>query len=130
MVLKMVINTNKDTIIKEKEGAALNKIIKILLAAVGVIILGITIFVLIFWLEMRPDKSEMEKVTKQAEEYLEKNYKDGNYEIYDVLYDNMGNYSKFEYAAKVRKIDSNVEFLIYYNAETDTMEDSLTSELY
>ena len=71
---------------------------------------------------MSPNKVEEEKVKTQAEEFLNSNY-DGEYEIYDVLYDNMGNFN-FEYAAKVRNKSTGEEFLIYYNDELQTMEDS------
>ena len=72
---------------------------------------------------MSPNKSEEEKVKMQAEEFLNSNY-DGEYEIYDVLYDNMGNFNYFKYAAKVRDKSTEEDFLVYYNDELQEMEDS------
>ena len=72
---------------------------------------------------MSPNKSEEEKVKIQAEEFLNANY-DGEYEIYDVLYDNMGNFNYFKYAAKVRDKSTGEDFLIYYNDGLQEMEDS------
>lgn len=74
---------------------------------------------------MTPDKSEEKKVIEQTEEYLEIEYPDVDYENYDVLYDNMGNFDQFEYAAKVRDLDSGEEFLVYYNDNSKQMEDSI-----
>ena len=65
---------------------------------------------------MSPNKSEEEKVKMQAEEFLNSNY-DGEYEIYDVLYDNMGNFNYLKYAAMVRDKSTEGDFLIYYNDE-------------
>ena len=72
---------------------------------------------------MSPNKSEEEKVKMQAEEFLNSNY-DGEYEIYDVLYDNMGNFNYFKYAAKVRDKSTEEDFLVYYNDDLQEMEDS------
>ena len=72
---------------------------------------------------MSPNKPEKEKVKMQAEEFLNSNY-DGEYEIYDVLYDNMRNFNYFEYAAKVRDKSTGEVFLVYYNDELQEMEDS------
>jgi len=60
---------------------------------------------------------------------LEVHYDSGDYEIYDVLYDNMGNYTMFDYAAKVRDVNTSEEFLVYYNEQADQMEDSLRYDL-
>lgn len=103
----------------------LNKLIKVLLTLFGFIVSAIAILALIFFLEMKPDKDEEEKVRVQAEEYLEENYKDQDFEIYDVLYDNMGNFGYFEYAALVRNTDTGVEFKVYYNNTTQKVEDDL-----
>lgn len=83
--------------------------LKIMLSILGVILIGIGILVVLFLLEMKPDKDKEEKVRIQAEQYLKEHFND-NFEIYDTLYDNMGNFS-FEYAAKVRDKKSNIEIL-------------------
>ncbi|MFZ0443482.1 MAG: hypothetical protein WAM95_04980, partial [Bacillus sp. (in: firmicutes)] len=67
----------------------MNKYLKITLCILGVILLGMGIFVVAFLLEMKPDKDKEEEVRIQAEQYLEDNFND-NFEIYDTLYDNMG----------------------------------------
>ena len=82
-------------------GDVLNKYLKITLGVLAAILLGIGLLVVVFVLEMKPDKDEEEKIKIQAKQYLEDKFND-NFEIYDTLYDNMGNF-EFEYAAKVRE---------------------------
>jgi len=94
--------------------------LNVLIAIIGVITVGISLIILSFFVGMTPDKTEITKVTKQAEEYPNEKY-----EIYDTLYDNMGNFPQFDYAAKVRNLDSDETFLVYYNDKTEQMEDSL-----
>ncbi|HWO97234.1 MAG TPA: hypothetical protein VNM45_13060 [Bacillus sp. (in: firmicutes)] len=103
----------------------MNKYLKITLGILGVIVLGIGLLVVTFVLEMKPDKDREEQVRSQAEQYLEDKFND-SFEIYDTLYDNMGNF-EFEYAAKVRSED-NIEFLVYFNEEKKRMEDSYIAE--
>jgi hypothetical protein len=104
----------------------LNKYIKITFGILGVILLGIGILVVAFILEMKPDKNKEEEVRIQAEQYLEDNFND-NFEIYETLYDNMGNF-EFEYAAKVRDKKTNTEFLVYYDDETKQMMDTYIAD--
>ena len=104
----------------------MNKYLKIILGVLGVILLGIGLLVVAFVLEMKPDKDEEEKIKIQAEQYLEDKFND-NFEIYDTLYDNMGNFG-FEYAAKVRDKKTNTEFLVYYNDETEQMVDTYIAD--
>lgn len=103
--------------------------LKALLAIIGVIIAAVILLVLVIIVDLSPEKSEERAVVEQAEEYLEKNYNNEDYEIYDVLYDNMGNFTLFDYAAKVRNLNTGEEFLVYYNKKADQMEDSLKYEL-
>ena len=107
-------------------GDVLNKYLKITLGILGVILLGIGILIVAFLLEMKPDKDKEEEVRIQAEQYLEDNFND-NFEIYDTLYDNMGNFG-FEYAAKVRDKKTNTEFLVYYDDETKQMVDTYIAD--
>lgn len=107
-------------------GNVLNKYLKITLGVLGVIVLGIGILMFDFVLSMKPDKDKEEQVRVQAEQYLEENFEDGRYEIYDVWYDNM-DIKPFEYASKVRSED-NIEFLVYLNKENKTMEDTYVAE--
>ena len=103
-------------------GDVLKIFLKIILGILGVILIGIGIIVVVFQLEMKPDKDKEKEVRIQAEQYLEDNFND-NFEIYDTLYDNMGNFG-FEYAAKVRDKKTNIEFLAYYDDETKQMVDT------
>ena len=104
----------------------MNKYLKITLGVLGVILLGIGLLVVAFVLEMKPDKDEEEEVKIQAEQYLEDKFND-NFEIYDTLYDNMGNFG-FEYAAKVRDKKTNTQFLVYYDDETKQMVDTYIAD--
>ena len=107
-------------------GDVLKIFLKIILSILGVILIGIGIIVVVFLLEMKPDKDKEEEVRIQAEQYLEDNFND-NFEIYDTLYDNMGNFG-FEYAAKVRDKKTNIEFLAYYDDETKQMVDTYIAD--
>ena len=107
-------------------GDVLKIFLKIILSILGVILIGIGIIVAVFLLEMKPDKDKEEEVRIQAEQYLEDNFND-NFEIYDTLYDNMGNFG-FEYAAKVRDKKTNIEFLAYYDDETKQMVDTYIAD--
>ncbi|WHY79993.1 hypothetical protein QNH20_12975 [Neobacillus sp. WH10] len=104
----------------------MNKYLKITLGVLAVILLGIGLLVVAFVLEMKPDKDEEEKIKIQAEQYLEDKFND-NFEIYDTLYDNMGNF-EFEYAAKVREKKTNTQFLVYYDDETNQMVDTYIAD--
>ncbi len=105
-----------------KGGDVLNKYLKITLGVSAVILLGIGLLVVTFVIEMKPDKDEEEKIKIQAQQYLEDEFND-NFEIYDTLYDNMGNFG-FEYAAKVREKKVGTEFLVFYDDETEQMVDT------
>lgn len=107
-------------------GDVLNKFLKITLGVLGVILLGIGLLVVAFVLEMKPDKDEEEKIKIQAEQYLEDKFND-NFEVYDTLYDNMGNFG-FEYAAKVRDKKDKTEFLVYYDNETEQIVDTYIAD--
>ena len=107
-------------------GDVLKIFLKIILSILGVILIGIGIIVVVFQLEMKPDKDKEKEVRIQAEQYLEDNFND-NFEIYDTLYDNMGNFG-FEYAAKVRDKKTNIEFLAYYDDETKQMVDTYIAD--
>ncbi|WP_068677348.1 hypothetical protein [Oceanobacillus sp. Castelsardo] len=104
----------------------MNKYLKIILGVLGVILLGFGLLVVAFLFEMKPDKDEEEKIKLQAEQYLEDKFND-NFEIYDTLYDNMGNF-EFEYAAKVRDKNTSIQFLVYYDDKTKQMVDTYVTE--
>ncbi|WP_298828832.1 hypothetical protein [uncultured Planococcus sp.] len=104
----------------------MRKSLKVILVILGVIFLGIAVLVISFNLSMKPDSDREEKIRQEADRYLQANFND-DFEIYATLYDNMGNF-EFEYAAKVREIRSNTEFLVYPDAETEQMVDTYVSD--
>ncbi|TKH06611.1 hypothetical protein FC682_03800 [Peribacillus simplex] len=103
---------------------------KILLTLLGVFLIllaGVMILMFSFTQGMKADPDEEKKVRDQAERYLEKTF-DEETEIYDVLYDNMGNWGYFEYAAKVKHKIYGTQFLVFFNDETGEMEDTFLSD--
>ncbi|MFJ7747884.1 hypothetical protein [Peribacillus sp. NPDC097295] len=102
------------------------KILLILLIIFLFILAGIVILMYSFTQGMKGDADEVKKVRVQAEQYLERKFKNET-KIYDVLYDNMGNFEEFEYAAKVREAKSGTDFLVYSNVHTGKMADSFIS---
>lgn len=104
----------------------MKKIVKIPIITFSLIVIGIAILVFSFVQSMKPDKEKEEAVRMQAEEYLEEKFND-NFEIFDTLYDNMGNFS-FEYAAKVRDKKRHTQFLVYYEDETKQLVDTYIPE--
>ncbi|MBM6616286.1 hypothetical protein [Bacillus suaedaesalsae] len=105
----------------------MKRFLKILLFIIGFVLLAIGILVLIFIQEMKPDKDEEEKVKQLAATYVESNFQD-HIIIYDALYDNMGNFPYFEYAAMARHSRDGTEFLVFYNEETEQTEDSYIAD--
>ncbi len=95
----------------------MKKSIIALIIALSIFISCISILVFSFNQGVKPDKDEEEKIRILAEQYLEEEFND-NFEIFDVLYDNMGNYFYFDYAAKIRDKKSDIKFLVYYNDES------------
>lgn len=104
----------------------MNKYLKIILGVFGVILVGVGIIVVAFTVEMKPVKDKEEEIIVQAEQYLEDHFND-DFEIYDTLYDNMGNFG-FEYAAKVRDNKTNTEFFVYYDDKTKQMTDTYIAD--
>ncbi|UOQ44888.1 hypothetical protein MUN89_02735 [Halobacillus salinarum] len=99
----------------------MKKALKWMFIVLGCVIGVIGFFVIAFIVGMTPDKDEEAKVTAKAEEYLKAEYSD-QMEIYDTLYDNMGNFG-FEYAAKAANYYNHVSFLVYEDSETGKMVD-------
>lgn len=99
----------------------MNKFLKVAFIVLGVIVLGIATLVVTFILSMKPDKDEEDKIKRQAEQYLKDHFND-DFEVYDALYDNMGNF-EFEYAAKVWHKTDGIQFLVYED-ETNQMVDT------
>ncbi|EKN71625.1 hypothetical protein BABA_00430 [Neobacillus bataviensis LMG 21833] len=104
----------------------MSKFLKIFLSILGVIVVGIGILIFSFVQGMKPDKDQEEKIKIQAKQYLAEKFNE-NFEIYDTLYDNMGNF-EFEYAAKVRDKNTHTQFLVYYDDETEQMVDTYIAD--
>lgn len=98
--------------------------VKGILITIGILLALMSLLLFLFLYGMTPSKSESKKVIAQAEEYLEEKYPNEDFEIYDVLYDNMGNYPEFDYAAKVRNETTGEEFLVYYYEQYEQMVDT------
>ena len=105
----------------------MNKYLIILLVFFGAIVIGIGLLIVTYVLGMKPDKDKEEQVRIQAEQYLEEHFNE-NFEVYDILFDNMDNYFEFEYAAKVREKKTNTKFLVYYDDETNQMVDTYIAD--
>ncbi|BDG47340.1 MULTISPECIES: hypothetical protein [Parageobacillus] len=105
----------------------MNKEIKIAIGVFGIFALGIGLFVFSFLQSMKADEDEVKKIKTQAQEYIKNTFKD-KIIIYGTLFDNMGNFSTFDYAAKAENEKDHTQFLIYYNEETKQMEDTYIAE--
>ncbi|CAK6473920.1 hypothetical protein ACPOM7_22685 [Peribacillus castrilensis] len=103
------------------------KILLTLLGVFSIILVGVVILLFSFTQSMKADPDEEKKIRVQAERYLEETFDEGT-EIYDVLYDNMGNRGYFEYAAKVKHEKYGTKFLVFFNGETGEMEDTFLSD--
>ncbi|MFA1710553.1 hypothetical protein ACDX66_02450 [Peribacillus frigoritolerans] len=103
------------------------KILLTLLGVFSIILVGVVILLFSFTQSMKADPDEEKKIRVQAERYLEETFEEGT-EIYDVLYDNMGNRGYFEYAAKVKHEKYRTQFLVFFNDETGEMEDTFLSD--
>lgn len=104
----------------------MNKFLKVALVVFGAIILRIAILVFSFLQSMKPDKEKEEKVKIQAEQYLDEKF-NNNFEIYDILHDNMGNFN-FEYGANIRDKKNNITFYVYYSDAKDKMVDTYAAD--
>lgn len=94
------------------------------IALICVVIVGV-LFVL-FWWSMKPNSKEVTKTKEMAVPYIQNTF-GKEAEIFDVLYDNMGNFSQFTYAANVRHKDG-TDFLVYRNEETNQIENTYVKE--
>lgn len=66
------------------------KILLTLLGVFSIILVRVVILLFSFTQSMKADPDEEKKTRDQAERYVEETFDEGT-EIYDVLYDNMGN---------------------------------------
>jgi hypothetical protein len=105
----------------------MNKKIKIGIGVFVIIAFGIGFLAFAFLQSMRADEDEVKKVKIQAQEYIKNTFEDESV-IYDTLFDNMGDYSTFDYAVKAENKKDHTQFLVYYNEETKQMEDTYIAE--
>ncbi|WP_394217695.1 hypothetical protein [Halobacillus trueperi] len=96
-----------------------------ILGSIGAIVMAI---ILLFIYEMTPNASMETNAREMGEGYIQKHF-DGQAEVYDVLYDNMGNH-EFDYAAKVTHKKTGVSFLIYETTDSQVMKDTYASSYY
>ncbi|WJE15171.1 hypothetical protein QRD89_15825 [Halobacillus sp. ACCC02827] len=92
----------------------------IAMAGAGVIV---GFLIVIFIVDMTPDAGKEEEVKEKASAYLDAHFS-GQMEMYDTLYDNMGNFNGFDYAAKVRNTTNGVDFTVYEDAASGEMVDT------
>ncbi|WP_071395102.1 hypothetical protein [Bacillus tuaregi] len=104
----------------------MKKPVKIIVSILGIILLGIPILFISFYISMMPDGEKEDMIRDEAEQYINQTFKN-HFEVYDTLYDNMGNF-EFEYAAKVRDKVNNIEFLIYHDSETGQLVDTYVAD--
>ncbi|MFB1083395.1 hypothetical protein [Jeotgalibacillus sp. JSM ZJ347] len=95
--------------------------------AAGVFIAGAGILFFTFVQSMKADPGEERYIEEVADEYLRERI-EADTEIYDVLYDNMGNFPEFEYAANVRHLGDGTEFLVYERQTTGEVTDNYVKE--
>ncbi|GLH62599.1 hypothetical protein [Parageobacillus sp. G301] len=105
----------------------MNKKIKIGIGVFGILAFGIGFLAFAFLQSMKANEDEVKKVKIQAQEYIKNTFKD-EIVIIGTLFDNMGNYSTFDYAAKAVNKKDDTQFLIYYNDVTKQMEDTYIAE--
>jgi len=106
----------------------MNKTIKVLSILIAIGVVATLVIAALWHFNITPNQKKEEEVKIQAEDYLNEHFKGKGYQVYDVLYDNMGNYGYFDYAAQVRNDAGTVDFLVYYNKNTQRMEDSYTTD--
>lgn len=107
--------------------STLKKVLVGLLVLVGLVVIAIVILAFSFVQGMKGDSEEEKKVRQQAEQYVREHFEAGTTSIYDVLYDNMGNFH-FEYAAKVQHETYGTNFLVYLDEDTGQMVDTFIEE--
>ncbi|MDZ5472809.1 hypothetical protein SM124_13835 [Bacillus sp. 31A1R] len=104
----------------------MKKFLNILLGIVSLFLIVAGVVAFMFVQDMKPDKEKEAEIRVLAEDYLQDHF-NGDFEIYDVLFDNMGNFG-FEYAAKARNKNNHVDFLIYMDDETKQLVDTYISK--
>ena len=94
----------------------------------GIVLLSLLVIIVVvmsFRAALKPDEKEMEKVTEQAEQYLQTNYPEMKYEIYDVSYNSEEKSGNYDYAAIILDTETQKTFMVYENRRTGKMEDDI-----
>ena len=92
---------------------------------VVLLIVGSVLFVMAFSSSLIPDEKEMEKVTEQAEQYLQTKYPEMKYEISGVSYNSEEKSGNYDYAAIILDTETQKSFMVYENRRTGKMEDDI-----
>ncbi len=74
----------------------------------------------------QPDAKEEEKISEQAEQYLQMKYPHMKYEISYVFYDNGSQYGNFDYAAVILNTETQKTFMVYENRYNKQIEDDIS----
>ena len=113
-------------------GEMMNKWLKgwsILFFSIGGIALLLLLVIIVVFMDLRasliPDEKEMEKVTEQAEQYLQTNYPEMKYEITGVSYNSEEKSGNYDYAAIILDTETQKSFMVYENRRTGKMEDDI-----
>lgn len=89
------------------------------------LIIGAILLYFYFIESLTPDEKEQEKVISQAQQYLQEEYPDMEYEISGTEYDNGGEYAEFNYAAVILNKETQDTFFVYENRHTKQIEDDI-----
>ena len=103
----------------------LNKFLVIVSLLLLLLIPLIIFFLMDFRTSLMPDEKEMEKVTEQAEQYLQTKYPEMKYEISDVSYNSEKKSGNYDYAAMILDTETQKTFMVYENRRTGKMEDDI-----
>ena len=101
----------------------------IFIFSIGGIALLLLLVIIVVFMDLRasliPDEKEMEKVTEQAEQYLQTNYPEMKYEISGVSYNSEEKSGNYDYAAIILDTETQKSFMVYENRRTGKMEDDI-----
>ncbi|MBD3109942.1 hypothetical protein IEO70_16505 [Bacillus sp. AGMB 02131] len=103
--------------------SVLKKVLIGVLILLGVSALAIAIIAFSFAQAMKSDPDEEKRVKDAAEQYIIEHFAD-EVTAFDTLFDGMGNFDGFEYAAVARHEKSGTDFLIYHDDYTGQMTDT------
>ncbi|RPF52266.1 hypothetical protein [Aquisalibacillus elongatus] len=102
---------------------------KLLITGLIVVVLLVGIIVYLSYLGLKQDPEKSNEVKEEARQYLEENY-NTNYEINDILYDNVDVYEQFSYAAMVELPDTPYQVLVFEDSESGEYTDSYVAETW